>query len=210
MSIKNAYNQAKAWGDIKVMQQIESEKGQSVHEVEIENHLKEMSLRFERSPSQSTLKAWASDLAVLGYRHQLIRQVCQSIPMKMDKHPTLTDIMALIKPNLPQVEFRLDELTEVSKAVYPHLKAKFLTLFTQEQMDQMVRIYIKHIIPDCEHFNIEHKELMVLGDWCRCSFGSGEAILKQGLISNQKHIEKDKDYFLNPLKRYGKANNLIM
>ena len=206
--MKAAYGFAKAWGDKKTMDALEVEKAQSVHEIEIENHLKEMSLRFERSPGQSTLKAWASDLAALGFKHQLVGAVCRSIPFKMEKHPTLNDILTLLRPNQTQDEFKLDELTDLSNRCYPHLKAKFLKLFTQDQMDQMVGIYLKHIVPDCIHFSQTHKELMVLGDWCRCFFGSGEAILKQGLISNQKHIEKDKEYFAKCLRLYAKENNL--
>jgi hypothetical protein len=206
--MKATYNHAKKWNDTKALTNLEQEKSRDVHEVEIENHLKDMSIRFERSPNQAVIQAWAKDLADMGYKHQLIAQVCKSIPYKMDKHPTLNEILALIKPYLAQDTFKLDDLTDISIRCYDHLKVKFLGMFKQEQLDQMVLIYMKRIVPDCESFNTRHKEMMVLNDWCRCYFGDGEKLLKQGLISNQKAVEKDLDYFLNPLKSYAKQHGL--
>jgi hypothetical protein len=206
--MKATYNHAKKWNDTKALSNLEQEKSKDVHEVEIENHLKDMSIRFERSPNQAVIQAWSKDLAEMGYKHQLIAQVCKSIPYKMDKHPTLNEILALIKPYLAQDTFKLDDLTDLTIRCYDHLKGKFLTMFKQEQLDQMVLIYMKRIVPDCEHFNQKHKEMMVLNDWCRCYFGDGEKLLKQGLISNQKAQDKDLDYFVNPLKSYAKQHGL--
>lgn len=206
--MKATYNHAKKWNDTKALANLEQEKSKDVHEVEIENHLKDMSIRFERSPNQAVIQAWAKDLAEMGFKHQLIAQVCKSIPYKMDKHPTLNEILALIKPHLAQDTFKLDDLTDLTIRCYDHLKGKFLTMFKQEQLDQMVLIYMKRIVPDCEHFSQKHKEMMVLNDWCRCYFGDGEKLLRQGLISNEKAQEKDLDYFLNPLKSYAKQHGL--
>lgn len=197
------------WNDQASKRRLESsDKSTDVHCAEIENHLREMALRFERSPNQAVIQAWAKDLAEMGFKHQLIAQVCKSIPYKMDKHPTLNEILALIKPHLAQDTFKLDDLTDLTIRCYDHLKGKFLGMFKQEQLDQMVLIYMKRIVPDCEHFSQKHKEMMVLNDWCRCYFGDGEKLLRQGLISNEKAQAKDLDYFLNPLKSYAKQHEL--
>lgn len=202
-----AYN--RLWGDEASNRRIaESDKGKDFQEAEIENILRDLSLRFERSPNQSTIKLWASDLAEMGHSASFLKPILKTIPYKMDKHPTLNEILALIKPHLPQDLFKLDELTDLSNRCFNHLKAKFLSMLKQEQLDQMVLIYMRRIVPDCEQFSARHKEMMVLNDWLRTYFGDGEKLLKQGLISNQKHLEKDTEYFVNPLKRYAKENNL--
>lgn len=204
-----SYAHAKKWDDKDSIKRLEnSDKSRDVHQAEIENHLKEMALRFERSPNQSTLQTWAKDLAEMNYRHQLIAQVCKTIPYKMDKHPTLQEILALIKPYLAKDDIKVDELSDLSGRCYNHVKQRFLKMFTQEQLDQMVLIYLKRIVPDCEHFSAMHKEMMVLFDWIRCYNGDGEKLLRQGLISNQKALEKDVEYFLHPLRKYAKENGL--
>lgn len=209
MNIKPAYNHAKSWNDTKSIERMESSsKSRDVHQAEIENHLREMSIRFERSPGQSTIQAWAKDLAEMGYKHTLVAQICKTIPYKMDKHPTLNDIMALIKPHLAQESFSVDELTDLSNRIHEHVKAKFLSLQPQTALDQMVKLYMTRIVPDCEHFSSRHKEMMVLNDWLRSYFKKGEDILKQGLISNEQFKNNNLDYFINPLKRYAKDNNL--
>ena len=209
MSISSTVNFNKSWGDTESNRRIaNSDKGQGFHEAEIENALKDMALRFERSPGQSTIKLWASDLANLGYKCNLIGQVCKSIPYKMDKHPTLNEIIALIKPYLAQETFSVDELTDLSGRIYEHVKAKFLEVQPQKALDQMVKLYMVHVVPDCEHFSARHKEMMVLNDWLRSYFRKGEDILKQGLISNEQFKNKNLEYFVNPLKRYAKENKL--
>lgn len=209
MSAKHMIDHTNRWNDQASKKRLESsDKSTDVHCAEIENHLREMALRFERSPSHTTIQTWAKDLSLMGYKHQLIASICKTIPFKMDKHPTLQEIMALIKPHLAKDEIKLDELTDLSNRCYDHIKTRFLGMFTQEQLDQMVLIYMKRIVPDCEHFSQKHKEMMVLNDWCRCYFGDGEKLLRQGLISNEKAQAKDLDYFLNPLKSYAKTNNL--
>jgi hypothetical protein len=209
MSIKPTVDFNTHWGDTESNKRLaNSEKGQSFHEAEIENALKAMALRFERSPSPSTIKLWASDLAELGYKCDLVGQVCKTIPYKMDKHPTLNELMALIRPYLPKEAVSVDELTDLSSRVYEHVKTKFLELQTQTALDQMVKLYMMHIVPDCEHFSTRHKEMLVLNDWLRSYFRKGEDILRQGLISNEQFKNKNVEYFVNPLKRYAKENKL--
>jgi hypothetical protein len=210
MSIKSTVDFNSHWGDTESNKRIaSSEKGQGFHEAEIENALKDMALRFERSPGQSTIKLWASDLANLGYKCDLVGQVCKSIPYKMDKHPTLNEIMALIKPYLAQETFSVDELTDLSNRCYPHLKAKFLAIGDQGALTRMTKSYAIHVFPFCEHFTETHKEMLVLNDWLRGYFKTHpQAILDQGRLSNEAFERKDLEYFVNPLKRYAKENKL--
>ena len=210
MSISSTVNYNKLWGDTESNKRLaNSEKSQGFHEAEIENSLKSMALRFERSPGQSTIKLWAADLAALGYKCDLVAQVCKSIPYKMERHPTLVDIMSLIKPYLPQVEFSTDELTELSERCYTHLKAKFLAIANQDVLTRMTKSYAIHVFHFCEHFNEKHKEMLVLNDWLRSYFKtSPQSIIDQGRASNDAFERKDLDYFVNPLKRYAKEHNL--
>lgn len=205
-----SYNHAKHWDDKNSMERMaNSDKSQDVHAAEIENHLKGMALRFERSPTASTLNTWSKDLAGMGYKHQLVAQVCRSIPFKMDKFPTLNELMALIRPNLPQEGFKTDELTDLSNRCFDHLKSKFLKLGDQDVLTKMTQSYAIHVFPFCEHFTEKHKEMLVLNDWLRSYFKTNpQAILDQGKLSNEAFERKDKDYFINTLKSYAKQNNL--
>jgi hypothetical protein len=210
MNISSTVNFNKSWSDHESNKRIaNSDKAQGFHEAEIENALKAMALRFERSPSPSTIKLWASDLAEMGYKCDLVAQICKTIPYKMDKHPTLNDIIALLRPYLTKVEFTVDELTDLSNRCYDHLKAKFIALGNQEVLTKMTESYARNVFPACEHFTAKHREMLVLNDWLRSYFKpSPQAILDQGRISNDAHERKDLDYFLNPLKRYAKENKL--
>lgn len=210
MSIKPTVDFNTHWGDTESNKRLaNSEKGQSFHEAEIENSLKAMALRFERSPSPSTIKLWASDLAELGYKCDLVNQVCKTIPYKMDKHPTLNELMALIRPYLPKEAVSVDELTDLSNRCFDHLKAKFMAIGDQPALDNMVGNYVRLVVPDCEHFSVKNKELMVLCDWLRSYFKTTpQGIIDQGRISNDAFQRRDLDYFVNPLKRYAKENKL--
>lgn len=203
-----AYN--RLWGDEASNQRIsDSDKGQAYQEAEIDNILRDLALRFERSPSQSTLKLWASDLASMGHKALFLKPILKTIPYKMDKHPTLNEILALIKPHLAQDSFLVDELTDLSNRCFDHLKEKFLKLADQSTLTKMSEAYAKHVFPFCEHFTERHKEMLVLNDWLRSYFKPNpQAILDQGRISNDAFDRRDKDYFINPLKSYAKTNNL--
>lgn len=210
MNVNNAVKFNNHWGDTESNKRIaNSDKGSGFHEAEIENALKDMALRFERSPGQSTIKLWASDLAALGYKCDLVRMVCKSVPYKMDKHPTLNELMTLIKPYLPKDELLTDELTNLSYRCYPHLKAKFLAVGDQVTLTLMTKSYAIHVFPFCEHFTQTHKEMLALNDWLRCYFKTHpQAILDQGRLSNEAFERGDREYFIAPLRRYVTENKL--
>ena len=197
------------WNDAPSNERLrKSHKGQDVQKVESENYLKDMALRFERSPNQATLKLWASDLIESGFEDWMIKEVCKSIPYKFEKHPTLNQIIELLNSYKPKMAVPVDELTDLSHRCYFHLKAKFLSFATQEQLTQMCKVYARDIFPSLVTYNSYYQEMCVLNDWLRSYFKKGEDVLKQGLISNEQQAAGNKEYFINPLKRYAKENNL--
>jgi len=185
-----------------------SDRGLEVQKAEVENFLKDIALRYERSPNQSTLKLWASDIVDAGFDENTAKIALKSIPYKFEKMPSLSQIMALLNPYLPQISVSDSELDKYTRLCFPHVKAKFLSMFTQDQLNDMIRLYEKHVFPDLKMFNQEHKELCVLLDWLRSHFGDGKKLLNQGLKSNAEFEAGNKDYFVNQLKSYAKTNNL--
>lgn len=198
-----------SWGDAPSNERLrKSNKGLDVQKAESENYLKDMALRFERSPNQATLKLWASDIIDSGFEDWMVKEVCKSIPYKFEKHPTLNQVIELLNHYRPKMETSKDELTDLSHRCYFHLKAKFLSFATQEQLTQMCKIYCRDIFPELSTYNAYYQEMCVLNDWLRSYFKKGEDVLKQGFISNEQAQKRSSDYFLNPLKRYAKEHNL--
>lgn len=73
------------WQDSKSLETLKrSSKSKEVQKVEIENHLKNMSMRFERSPRPETLQLWALDIINSGYEEWMVEQVCKSIPSSLN------------------------------------------------------------------------------------------------------------------------------
>lgn len=202
------------WGDDSAMQNLkDGDKSKEVLIVEAENLIKEMALRFERSPNAATQKLWASDLINAGHSLEAIAQVTKMAPFKFDKHPTLKELIELLRPYLVEKSVLTDELDKYTQMVTPHLRAKFVRLTNEETLNKMCSWYKSNVIPTVVHnaaqFNHKHYEMCVLIDWLRTYFSSNpEAIIKQGLTTNQKALDGDRDYFLLPLKRYAKENRL--
>jgi hypothetical protein len=207
--MKHLVNHLKAWGDNESLNKLKkSERSIDVQKAEVENFLKDIALRYERSPNQSTIKLWASDIVDAGFDENTAKIALKSIPYKFEKMPSLSQIMALLNPYLPQISFSESELDKYTRLCFPHVKAKFLSMFTQDQLNDMIKLYEKHVFPDLRMFHVEHKEMCVLLDWLRSHFGDGKKLLNQGLRSNTESEANNKDYFLNQLKSYAKTNNL--
>jgi len=197
------------WNDAPSNERLrKSHKGQDVQKAESENYLKDMALRFERSPNQATLKLWASDIIESGFEDWMVKEVCKSIPYKFEKHPTLNQIIELLNSYKPKMAVPVDELTDLSHRCYFHLKAKFLSFATQEQLTQMCKIYARDVFPGLAQYNQYYQEMSVLNEWLRTYFKKGEDILAKGKQTNEEAEKRNRDYFLNPLKRYAKENNL--
>lgn len=209
MSISTAYNHAKSWGDDKTIARLKSSRSKDVMIAEAEEILKNMALRFERSPNANTTKLWASDIINAGFTDEQLKQICISIPFKMEKHPTLSDLMAFLRPLGAVIEdFPIDELTDLSKRCYPHLKAKFLTLANQETLDKMTAYYKREVLKSNSEF-VTTVEQCVLNDWLRSYFATHpEKIIEQGRKSNEAYERNDKDYFIAPLRRYAQEHRL--
>lgn len=209
MSLNHLVNFNNSWGDAKSTENLrKSSKGLDVQKAETENYLKDMALRFERSPNQATLKLWASDIIDSGFQDWQVKEICRSIPYKFEKHPTLNQVIELLNPYRAKSEFLADELTDLSHRCYFHLKAKFLKFASQEQLTQMCKVYARDIFPSLVTYNSYYQEMCVLNDWLRSYFKKGEDVLKQGFISNEQQVAGNREYFINPLKRYAKENNL--
>ena len=207
---KSTFDFNKRWQDDKSNQRLRnSDKSADVQKAEIENHLKDCALRFERAPQMHTLKLWASDIVDSGYQDWMVRDICQSIPKKFEKYPTLAQIFDLLRPYLPQVSDSQSELDKLTNVCYPHVKAKFLSVGNQEALDKLVAGY-KRIIGNNEaHWTNEAVEKCVLMDWLRTYFKADpQGIIDQGKISTHKALEMDKEYFITHLRRYAAENKL--
>jgi hypothetical protein len=210
MSITSTVNFNTKWGDHSSNKRIEeSSKGAGYHEAEIENALRDMALRFERSPNQSTIKLWASDLANAGYKCAVVREVCKMVPFKMERHPSLMDIMYLLSPYRAKEVVSLDELTDLSNRCYTLLRERFMKIADQEILDRLCAAYIQKLFHHSCSFDARHNEMMVLNDWCRTYFSKDpKAILTQGSVSNLAADEGDREYFLKHLRLFAKENRL--
>lgn len=205
MNTKVAYDFAKHWDDKQAIGNLKkSDKSIDVQKAEIENLLKDCAMRFERSPNPSTIKLWASDIVDAGYNDLMVKEICKSIPYKFEKHPTLAQVMELLRPFQAVLAPKEDELDKYTRAAVPHLKAKFIAMVGEEAFERMI-VYYKQEVFNCD-FGLE---IAVLGDWCRCYMGRPEKIIEQGKISNIKALERDREYFIRPLKMYCETNKLV-
>lgn|SRR5574343_93292 len=205
MNTKVAYDFAKHWDDKQAIGNLKnSDKSIDVQKAEVENMLKDCAMRFERSPNPATIKLWASDIVDAGYNDLMVKQICKSIPYKFEKHPTLAQVMELLRPFQAVLTPKEDELDSYTRLAIPHLKAKFIAMVGEEAFERMITYYKQEVF-NCD-FGLE---IAVLGDWCRCYMGRPEKIIEQGKISNQKALDGDREYFIRPLKMYCETNKLV-
>ncbi len=205
--MKNVVDFLHQWKDSKAIEKMRrSDKSREVQKAEIENYLKSMSMRFDRSPQAGTLQNWASDIVNSGYEDWMVEQVCKMIPFKLERHPTLSQIMELLRPYLVQKEPPIDDLDKYTQLVIPHLKTKFLNLVGQEVYERMIKYYQAEVFPELPI----PVEMTMLGDWCRSYLSNDPAkIIEQGKLSNEAAARGDRDYFLTPLRQYAVKNNLV-
>lgn len=218
--ITGALKFSQHWGDEPSLDRIKaSDKGHEWHKMEAENSLKGMAMRFERSPNINTIQIWAKDLVARGHKADQIEAVCKSIPFKFERHPTLSQIVELLRPYLTDDSFSVDDLDRYTHLCFPHLKSKFIKLTNDDALNKMCQYYLKEVCsvknPDGNvfmlgMFNKYYQEMCVLNDWLRTYFSSDpKKVIDQGIISNQKAYDGDRDYFLRPLERYAKENKLV-
>lgn len=193
------------WQDLSSKERLlRSSKSKEVQKAEVENLLKNIAMRFERSPNPNTIKLWASDIVDAGFNESMVEQACKSIPFKFEKHPTLAQIMELLRPYLPQIDLSESELDKYTRLAIPHLKAKLVNMVGEDGLQKLINYYRANAF-NCT-FSIE---VAVLGDWCRCYLGKPEKIIEQAKISNEKALQNDEDYFIRPLKQYCESNKLL-
>jgi hypothetical protein len=196
------------WGDAPSLNKLrKSDKSSDVQKAEAENHLKGMALRFERSPNSNTLKLWASDIIDSGFTDYQLKEVCKSAPFKFERHPTLNQLMELLRPYTSKLSESGDELLDLQNRCYYHLKTKFIKLADEETFNKMVDYYA-NAEPELKKYNRYFIEICVLGDWLRSYFKDGAAIIKQRLVTVERIELNDREYFIRPYKNYAKENNL--
>ena len=209
MSTKVAYDYAKSWGDTRSMENLKThDKSLDVQKSEAENHLKNVGLRFQYSPNQSTLALWAKDIIDSGYTDEMLGSVCKSIPFKFEKMPTLNQIMELLSHHKPKVTVLRDELSDLTDRTFNHLKAKFIKQASHEIFTQMVEYYVNHGCHAVKMFNVHYHEMCMLGDWARCYFGDGKKIIEMAHKSNLAAEANDYEHFTRVLRQYAKENKL--
>lgn len=209
MSTRVAYDYAKSWGDTKTMDNLKNyDKSLDVQKSEAENHLKNVGLRFQYSPNQSTLALWAKDIIDSGYTDVMLQEVCKSIPFKFEKMPTLNQIMELLSHRMPKVSVSRDELSDLTDRTFAHLKAKFIKQSSPEIFTQMVDYYTAHGCPAVKMFNRHYHEMCMLGDWARTYFGDGKKIIEMAHKSNEAAESRDTEHFARILRQYAKENKL--
>jgi hypothetical protein len=200
---------AKQWGDTPSLERLRnSDKSGDVQKSEAENHLKNVALRFQYSPNQSTLALWAKDIIESGYTDEILGTVCKSIPFKFEKMPTLNQIMELLVHYKPKVSIPRDELSDLTDRTFEHLKAKFIKQASPEIFTQMVEYYVNHGCAAVQMFNVHYHEICMLNDWARSYFGDGKKIIEMAHKSNLAAESNDYEYFTRVLRQYAKENKL--
>lgn len=209
--MKPHFSFALRWGDESAIRNFRSTptKSKEVIKLSIENQLKDMAQRFERSPNVTTISFWAIDLVEAGCDDQILKQVLKSVPFKFERCPTLAQLMELIRPHLALKSFSESDLDRYTGIIKNHAKARFRTLLGDEAVAKMISYYRKEVCTDFAAFHEEHILLCVVFDWIRCYCSNQpQKIVEQGKISNQKYLEGDQEYFVAPLRRYAQENNL--
>lgn len=183
---------------------LRTDKGKDLQKADVENYLKNMAMRFQQSPNPNTLQLWASDIIDAGYNELMVKEVCKTIPYKFERHPTLAQIMELLRPYIAQVDVFESDFDKYTRLATPHLKAKLVNMVGQDGYDRLLSYYRANV------FDTDLPiEICVLGDWCRCYLGRPEKIIEQGRISNQMALESNIEYFTRPLKMYCEQNKLV-
>lgn len=191
------------WGDAPSIQKVaKSDKSKDWHKVEMENILKDMAMRFQHSPNPNNLSLWAKDLSDLGYTAEQVKEVCRSAPYKFERHPTLSQLNELLRPYLAINSVSRSEIDEYTHMNYFDIRAKFVSISDEATLSKMTDVYVKKVFPGLVMFNRYYQELCMLNDWCRSYFQKGEAIIDQGMKSNEAAEKGDIDYFVRKLKAY--------
>lgn len=162
---------------------------------EITNHLVGLAQRFVFAPNREKLVYWARDLVQSKIDEKQVKDACQRIGRSFEKYPTLAQIFELLKSKTPN-QTKDDPTTKKDHDECLVLKKKWIAEIGLEHLPKMCQSYCKYClkmnIATFESHNIESSwiEMLVLLDWKRSGFGTGEAILRQGMQSQAEFIRK--------------------
>lgn len=181
------------WGDTKSLNNLK-EKTPLVEIAEIQNHLKHLTQYFERGPVDGKFDHWARLIHEKGYTSSQVKSIVSTIPERCDKFPTLSEILAHLKPFKTTFKKEVEQ-SNPDQVKYAKIKAEWLKIMDQETLNKMTLSYCKNVLGttikelELNGINGSLYEMLVLLDWERSGFGNAEAILRQGKIS-QSRIDK--------------------
>ena len=181
------------WGDTKSLNNLK-EKTPLVEQAEIQNLLKELTMAYERGPTEGKFDYWAKLIMEKGYSSSQVKSIIKTIPERCDKFPSLSEILAFLKPFKTTFKVSDEEINkDAIKAA--KIKEKWLTVMDQETLDKMVLSYCKNVLNlslnELKANGLTGKayELLVLLDWEKSGFGDASAILRQGKISQERALK---------------------
>lgn len=174
-----AYRSAKHWGDQSSIDKMAEHYPHEVNKAEILNALSACALRFERQPTKSTLEAWADDFARANVSKHKAREVCEMIPRRFEKFPSLSEIWALFQVKKVEPIYEADPWAKEFKEETERLKANFLSKCGNDEsiFNKMVKYFEKEVYPGAGEFIAP----LMLEAWKFSGFKDAKAIIETGL-----------------------------
>jgi hypothetical protein len=181
------------WGDTKSLNNLK-EKTPLVEQAEIQNLLKELTMAYDRGPTEGKFDYWAKLIMEKGYSSSQVKSIIKTIPERCERFPSLSEILAFLKPF--KTTFKSESI-EVNKDALEAAKIKdeWLKIMDQETLDKMTLSYCKNVLGltlrelQLNGLTGRAYEMLVLLDWKRSGFGNAEAILRQGKASQERTLK---------------------
>lgn len=199
--LKSMVGHLNHWNDTKsIVALAVSDKSNKWHEAEINNHLTAAALMFQYSPPAQIIQKWAYELSIAGYKENIVKDVCKSIPYKFEKFPTFSQITELLRPYLAKESTSVDELDDLTHKHYFDLKKKFISVSSEEIFEKMMAFY-RERFPYLKIYSPYFSEVSMLNNWARCYFGDGAKIIAQAEKTNIELDARNRSYLLDTLRK---------
>jgi hypothetical protein len=187
------------WGDTRTIEKLKaSDKGSEWHIAEITNHLVDLAQRFSIAPNRDKLTYWARDLVFAQFKEHHIKEICPKIARSFERFPTLAQIFEMLKTKEVFQGDSRDPQAIKDQEESERIKVIWTEKVGLDVLPQMCRAYAKHVlgmnVSALEKFGVSSSwvEMLVLIDWKRSGFGNGEAIIRQGKISQGRFSPREK------------------